>query len=94
MFGNPFSHRLPPGSYEKFLESGNLSFLYRPELFDLVILLIYFGVLIFLSAYGLRRFYYLHLFRKHRHERVAPAGHFEEPPMVTVQLPMYNEMYV
>lgn len=94
MFGNPFSHRLPPGSYEKFLESGNLSFLYRPELFDLVILLIYFGVLIFLSAYGLRRFYYLHLFRKHRHDRVAPAGRFEELPMVTVQLPMYNEMYV
>lgn len=85
---------LPPGSYEHFLKTGNLSYLYRPELFDLAILALYFGILIVLSAYGLRRFYYLRVFKKYRHVRQEPAAYFQELPVVTVQLPMYNEMYV
>ena len=89
-----FTQALPPGSYEKFLESGNLSFLYRPQLFDILILLAYVLILATLSAYGLRRYYYLYWFKKYRHVRPEPAGQFAELPMVTVQLPMYNEMYV
>lgn len=85
---------LPPGAYERFLETGNLSFLYQPALFDMIILAVYFGVLALLSLYGLRRYYYLHLFHKHRHVRQVPAARFAELPLVTVQLPMYNEMYV
>ena len=94
MFNSLFSNGLPPGSYEKFMETGNLSFLYQPDWFDLTILIIYFGVLSLLSLYGLRRYYYLHLFRKYKHVRIKPQAHFDELPMVTVQLPMYNEMYV
>jgi cellulose synthase/poly-beta-1,6-N-acetylglucosamine synthase-like glycosyltransferase len=89
-----FTQALPPGSYEKFLESGNLSFLYRPQLFDILILLAYVLILAMLSAYGLRRYYYLYWFKKYRHVHPEPAGQFAELPMVTVQLPMYNEMYV
>ncbi len=85
---------LPADAYQKVLETGNLSFLYRPDLFDLIIMGIYFGVLITLSAYGLRRFHYVNLFKKYRDVRPEPAARFAELPVVTVQLPMYNEMYV
>jgi cellulose synthase/poly-beta-1,6-N-acetylglucosamine synthase-like glycosyltransferase len=63
-----------------------------------VIVLAYFAVLAMLSVYGLHR--YLILFLYHRHYKwkprrpavVAPPG--AELPSVTVQIPLYNEMYV
>ena len=31
---------------------------------------------------------------KHKHEQPVPKGTFDELPVVTIQLPLYNEMYV
>lgn len=85
---------ISPECYEQYVQTGNLSFLYSPDWFDITIMLVYVGILAFLSFYGLRKYYYLSVFRKNKDVRQLPAGHFDELPIVTVQLPMYNEMYV
>ncbi|HEY8901824.1 MAG TPA: cellulose synthase family protein [Chthoniobacterales bacterium] len=54
----------------------------------------YLLVLIGLSAYGIHRWSIIHLFLKHIRKDVQPAGHFDDLPTVTVQLPLYNEYYV
>jgi cellulose synthase/poly-beta-1,6-N-acetylglucosamine synthase-like glycosyltransferase len=52
------------------------------------------SVLIGLSAYGIHRYVIIYLFLKYRKRSVVPAGHFEELPKVTMQLPIFNEVYV
>src|SRR6187401_3541215 len=54
----------------------------------------YMSVLIGLSAYGIHRYVIIYLFLKHRRRATVPAGHFEELPIVTMQLPIFNEVYV
>src|SRR2546423_1908799 len=54
----------------------------------------YMSVLIGLSAYGIHRYVIIYLFLKHRKRGVVPAGRFEELPKVTMQLPIFNEVYV
>src|SRR6202051_1258420 len=54
----------------------------------------YMSVLIGLSAYGIHRYVIIYLFLKHRKRGVAPAGHFDPLPKVTMQLPIFNEVYV
>jgi cellulose synthase/poly-beta-1,6-N-acetylglucosamine synthase-like glycosyltransferase len=54
----------------------------------------YLSVLIGLSAYGLHRYFIVYLFLKNRRRVPEPAGHFAELPVVTVQLPIFNEIYV
>src|SRR6266404_2958401 len=54
----------------------------------------YLAVLIGLSAYGVHRYFIIYLFLKHRRRAAAPAGHFNKLPKVTVQLPIFNEVYV
>ncbi len=54
----------------------------------------YFTVLLGLSGYGLHRYVIIYLFLKHRREVERPAGTFEQLPRVTVQLPIFNEIYV
>src|SRR5207342_3778603 len=54
----------------------------------------YMSVLIGLSAYGIHRYIIIYLFLKHRNQPPTPAGHFEQLPKVTVQLPIFNEIYV
>ncbi|HET6406374.1 MAG TPA: cellulose synthase family protein [Chthoniobacteraceae bacterium] len=54
----------------------------------------YFIVLIGLSLYGLHRYVIVYLFLKNRHRAPQPKSQFTELPRVTVQLPVYNEMYV
>jgi len=81
-------------AYEKFERSGNISYLYQMETFDLVIVLIYFGILTVLSFYGLHRYLMVFLYYKYRKHVVTPQAQFEELPRVTVQIPSYNEMYV
>jgi len=56
--------------------------------------IIYFTVLVCLSCYGIHRFWMIYLYFRHRGEVPQPAGRFAELPKVTVQLPLYNEMYV
>jgi len=54
----------------------------------------YLSVLFGLSAYGIHRYFIIYLFLKHRNRHPRPAGHFDQLPKVTMQLPIFNEVYV
>src|SRR5256714_7403867 len=54
----------------------------------------YLAVLLGLSAYGIHRCFIIYLFLKNRKRAVVPAGHFNKLPKVTVQLPIFNEIFV
>src|SRR5881398_3936107 len=56
--------------------------------------LCYLSVLVGLSAYGVHRYFIIYLFLKNRKRAPVPAGRFEQLPVVTVQLPIFNEIYV
>ncbi|MBI3940307.1 MAG: glycosyltransferase [Acidobacteria bacterium] len=79
---------------QKFLESDNLAYLYSASSFDLAILLGYFLVLFVLAVYGIHRYHMVYLYYKYKHNKPVPKGKLPEKPRVTVQLPVYNEMYV
>ena len=53
-------------------------------------------VLVFagLSVFGAHRIKVLYLYWKHRHDEPTPLREFKELPVVTVQLPLFNEMHV
>ena len=54
----------------------------------------YLAVLFGLSAYGLHRYFLVYLFLKNRKRVPQPLARFEKLPVVTVQLPIFNEIYV
>ena len=54
----------------------------------------YIIVVLVLACYGLHRYLLIYLFWKHRKDVPKPRGKLEPLPMVTVQLPIYNEMHV
>src|SRR5512135_102194 len=55
----------------------------------------YFFILSILAVYGWHRYYLVYLYMKYRDNvPKPPAVGFDELPIVTVQLPIYNEMYV
>ena len=54
----------------------------------------YVVVLVGLSAYGIHRYSIIFHFLKNRKRPMLPAGRFEELPRVTLQLPIFNELYV
>src|SRR5215203_2780286 len=54
----------------------------------------YLSVLIGLSAYGIHRYFIIYLFLKHRKQNPQPLRQFQELPKVTMQLPIFNEVYV
>lgn len=54
----------------------------------------YLLVLIGLSGYGIHRLVIVYLYFKHSWRKPEPASKFEELPLVTVQLPIFNEMHV
>src|SRR5215831_419189 len=54
----------------------------------------YLAVLIVLAVYGLHRTALVSMYYRNRHRKPRPAGRFSELPVVTVQLPLFNEMYV
>src|SRR5574338_386750 len=61
---------------------------------ETLVLASYFFILIVLAAYGWHRYYLVYLYMKHKDKVPVPAARFDELPLVTVQLPIYNEMYV
>jgi cellulose synthase/poly-beta-1,6-N-acetylglucosamine synthase-like glycosyltransferase len=61
---------------------------------DVVWAFCYLSVLIGLSGYGLHRYFIVYLFLKYRKRVPQPLAHFEQLPVVTVQLPLFNEIYV
>jgi len=69
--------------------------LYQVNGFDLALLIPYFIVLTVLAAYGAHRYWMVYLYYKHKKNKTTePAGHFDNLPRVTVQLPIFNEQYV
>ena len=61
---------------------------------ETLILATYFFVLVILAVYGWHRYYLVYLYMKHKDRQAVPAGQFGTLPPVTIQLPIYNEMYV
>jgi cellulose synthase/poly-beta-1,6-N-acetylglucosamine synthase-like glycosyltransferase len=64
---------------------------------ETLILVCYFFVLSILAIYGWHRYYLIHLYMKNR-DKVpnpnTPVPSRDQMPPVTIQLPIYNEMYV
>ena len=61
---------------------------------DVIWTFCYLSVLIGLSGYGLHRYFLVYLFLKNRKRAPQPLAHFEQLPVITVQLPLFNEIYV
>ena len=61
-----------------------------------LILASYFFVLVILAVYGWHRYFMVFLYMKHKHEVPEPQAEYDYAalPVVTIQLPLYNEMYV
>jgi cellulose synthase/poly-beta-1,6-N-acetylglucosamine synthase-like glycosyltransferase len=54
----------------------------------------YYAILAILAVYGAHRGLMVHLYYRHRQDTPRPAGALATLPRVTVQLPIYNEVYV
>jgi cellulose synthase/poly-beta-1,6-N-acetylglucosamine synthase-like glycosyltransferase len=54
----------------------------------------YFFVLIILAVYGWHRYYLVYLYMKNRGREAKAGAPLDPLPVVTIQLPLYNEMYV
>lgn len=61
-----------------------------------LVLFLYFLVLVILGVFGIHRYLMVYLYSRNRDQKArfskVPVGKI--PPMVTVQLPLFNEMYV
>jgi len=55
---------------------------------------VYTFALVMVALYGLHRWSIVFLYYRHRRKVPKPAGEFQDPPRVTIQLPMYNERAV
>src|SRR4029450_3626693 len=64
------------------------------SLAETLILVSYFFVLSILAIYGWHRYYLVYLYMKHKGNTPPPLAPPEDLPPVTVQLPIFNEMYV
>jgi cellulose synthase/poly-beta-1,6-N-acetylglucosamine synthase-like glycosyltransferase len=75
---------------------GNISPLYQLDVFDYTILILYFTILGVLAIYGGYRIKQVIDFWRYRKFTPKPKGSFNEAelPVITVQLPLFNEMYV
>ena len=51
-------------------------------------------VLLVLSVYGSHRYFMAYLYYRHKYNVPVPRHRWEVMPRVTVQLPVFNEMYV
>src|SRR3990170_4136620 len=63
---------------------------------ETLILVLYFFVLSILAIYGWHRYYLVYLYMKNRGRapEPLPPPSLESLPRVTIQLPIFNEMYV
>jgi len=75
---------------------GNISPLYQLDTFDWIILIVYFAILTTLAVYGSYRIKQVIDFWRYRRFVPKPSAHFAEAdlPRITVQLPLFNELYV
>lgn len=74
----------------------NISYLYTLDAFDWSVILLYFGILTLLAVLGIYRVRMVWQFWRYRDVKPKPAGRFGEAdlPRITVQLPLFNELYV
>ena len=68
--------------------------LYKLSAFDIFILIPYLTILTILAVYGIHRYHLVFLYLIHKDRTAHPNAKLEEKPRVTIQLPIYNEMYV
>jgi cellulose synthase/poly-beta-1,6-N-acetylglucosamine synthase-like glycosyltransferase len=61
---------------------------------EALILWTYFFVLVVLAVYGWHRYYVVFLYMRNRHRQPVARGSMAVLPPVTIQLPIYNELYV
>lgn len=61
---------------------------------EMIFLGVYFAVLMVLAVYGSHRYRMAFLYYRHKFKLPTPKGRFEKLPKVTIQLPIFNEMYV
>ena len=83
-----------PPDLTRFYELDRFTGLYHLTGFDVFILIPYLAILTILAIYGIHRYHLVFLFLKNKHRKTVPPGVFESLPKVTIQLPIYNEMYV
>jgi cellulose synthase/poly-beta-1,6-N-acetylglucosamine synthase-like glycosyltransferase len=62
--------------------------------FETLTLATYFFVLIVLAIYGWHRYYLVYLYMRNKGKEPKPGPPLDPVPVVTIQLPLYNEMYV
>jgi len=74
----------------------NISPLYKLDAFDWIILIAYFAILGTLAVYGAYRIKQVIDFWRYRRFVPKPVAQFtpEDLPVITVQLPLFNELYV
>jgi cellulose synthase/poly-beta-1,6-N-acetylglucosamine synthase-like glycosyltransferase len=74
----------------------NISYLYSLDSFDWTIIVLYFTVLVLLAILGAYRLRIVYQFWRYLKVKPAPKRRFAggELPRITVQLPLFNEMYV
>ncbi|HET7113417.1 MAG TPA: glycosyltransferase family 2 protein [Pyrinomonadaceae bacterium] len=92
----------PQTIFERYFHDGvnktwsNISPLYQLDAFDWVILIIYFAILTTLAVYGAYRIKQVIDFWRYRRFVPVPDARFPEAdlPRITVQLPLFNELYV
>jgi cellulose synthase/poly-beta-1,6-N-acetylglucosamine synthase-like glycosyltransferase len=61
---------------------------------DTLLLGSYFFILTILAIFGWHRYFLIYIYRKYAGCEPKPAGELSRLPLVTIQLPIYNEMYV
>jgi cellulose synthase/poly-beta-1,6-N-acetylglucosamine synthase-like glycosyltransferase len=61
---------------------------------ETMVLGLYFLTLVILAVFGVHRYVMVYLYFRHKDRRALPFAPPEPFPRVTVQLPLYNEMYV
>jgi cellulose synthase/poly-beta-1,6-N-acetylglucosamine synthase-like glycosyltransferase len=76
--------------------AGNISYLNVNDALDLYFMWVYFLILGLLSVYGVYRYRLVYLFLRYQKHRPQPKSKFAigRLPRITVQLPLFNEMYV
>ena len=61
---------------------------------EIIFLGVYFCVLCVLAVYGSHRYRMAYLYYRHKFKLPTPKGVLPQMPRVTIQLPIFNEMYV
>ncbi len=59
-----------------------------------ILIIFYVIAIIILAIFGLHRYFIVYLYYKYKNNPPRPKAYFQALPKVTVQLPIYNEIFV